>query len=203
MTFDLRGGNPRELCHDLRSEILDERRAPRAPRRSAPTSDEMVSGMERDEDETVEGRGVMYFIHPILRFLHPTIHASSKRRSSDDELMVIQIEEYHCYDGLSTLNEVFEASNLYLHNKISPSTRLLKTAQVQTETKFSIHFSNKQEFEDVYEGIQMKWKYNSKSKKSNYSSVAGKKQFFELIFDVKHKEMVMDAYLPFVIEKFN
>ncbi|KAL6129273.1 hypothetical protein ACLB2K_072626 [Fragaria x ananassa] len=57
MTFNLRGGNPRELCHDLRSEILDERRAPRAPRRSAPISDEMVLGMERDEDETVEGRG--------------------------------------------------------------------------------------------------------------------------------------------------
>ncbi|KAL6206287.1 hypothetical protein ACLB2K_023535 [Fragaria x ananassa] len=48
----------------------------------------------------------------------------------------------------------------------------------------------------------MKWKYNSKSKKSNYSSIAGKKQFFELTFDVKHKEMVMDAYLPYVIETF-
>lgn len=81
-------------------------------------------------------KAVMYFIHPILRFPHPTIHSSSKRRSPDNELMVIQIEEYQSNDGLSTLNKLFEASELYLHSKISPPTRFLKIAQVQKETSF-------------------------------------------------------------------
>ncbi|PRQ30039.1 putative ATPase, AAA-type, core, AAA-type ATPase domain-containing protein [Rosa chinensis] len=146
-------------------------------------------------------RAMQYLIQPIMRLLHPITHAFSKSRSSADELMIMQIEEYH---GMSTHNKVFEASELYLHNKMSPSTRLLKIVQTQKETKFAIHFSNNQEFEDIYEGVQLKWKYNSISKKSKYyPSKAGKKQqFFELRFDVKHKEKVMDAYLPYVVETF-
>ncbi|XP_062016156.1 AAA-ATPase At5g17760-like [Rosa rugosa] len=121
-----------------------------------------------------------------------------KRWLSDP--MTLQIEEYH---GMSSRNPLFGALELYLQNKISPSTRLLKIAQTRKDGIFSTHFSDRQEFEDVYEDIQLKWKFNIISKESNHPSLASKrKQYFELIFDLEHQEKVMNSYLPYVLERF-
>lgn len=35
---------------------------------------------------------------------------------------------------------------------------------------FGIHFSDNQEFDDVYEEIQLKWKFNSISQESNHTT---------------------------------
>ncbi|XP_004293765.1 PREDICTED: mitochondrial chaperone BCS1-like [Fragaria vesca subsp. vesca] len=122
-----------------------------------------------------------------------------KRWLSDP--MTLQIDEYH---GISSRNQLFGALELYLQNKISPSTRLLKIAQTRKDSIFSTHFSDNQEFEDVYEDIQLKWKFNIISKESNHhpSLASKRKQYFQLIFDLEQKEKVMNSYLPYVLETF-
>lgn len=134
----------------------------------------------------------------MLRFLLLAFPGFFKRWLSDP--MTLQIEEYH---GMSSRNKFFDALELYLQSKISPSTRLLKIAQTRKDTSFGIHFSDNQEFDDVYEEIQLKWKFISISKESSHTTLASKKKHcFELSFDFKHKEMVMNSYLPYVLERF-
>lgn len=56
---------------------------------------------------------------------------------------------------------------------------------------------DKQEFEDMYEGIELRWKFKIEIVLQKYT-----KRFFELIFDVRHREKVKESYLPYVLERF-
>ncbi|XP_050367247.1 AAA-ATPase At5g17760-like [Argentina anserina] len=141
---------------------------------------------------------VVSLILRFFRFLFMAFPGFFKTWLSDP--MTLQIDEYH---GINSRNQLFGALELYLQNKISPSTRLLKITQTRKDSIFSTHFSDNQEFEDVFEDIQLKWKFNIISKDSNHPSVASKrKQYFQLAFDLEHKEKVMSSYLPYVLETF-
>lgn len=56
---------------------------------------------------------------------------------------------------------------------------------------------DKQEFEDMYEGIELRWKFKIEIVFQKYT-----KRSFELIFDVRHREKVKESYLPYVLERF-
>ncbi|PQQ12276.1 AAA-ATPase [Prunus yedoensis var. nudiflora] len=128
------------------------------------------------------------YLLPMLRFPLLILHDFFKRWLFKP--MTLQIEEYH---GTSTRNKVYDASALYLQSKISPSTQILKISQTWRETSLTVNFANNQEFDDMYEGVQLKWKFSSMSKRSSSSSTSSafkpeQKQYFELVFDLQHKE---------------
>ncbi|VVA27250.1 PREDICTED: AAA-ATPase [Prunus dulcis] len=142
------------------------------------------------------------YLLPMLRFPLLILHGFFKRWLI--KAMTLQIEEYH---GTSTRNKVYDASALYLQSKISPSTQILKISQTWRETSLTVNFANNQEFDDMYEGVPLKWKFNSMSKRSSSSSTSSafkpeQKQHFELVFDLQHKEKVINLYLPYVLETF-
>ncbi|XP_068321286.1 AAA-ATPase At5g17760-like [Pyrus communis] len=153
----------------------------------------------------VWSKAMDYCLLPTIRFLVSVLDGFFIRFLSKP--VALQIEEYH---GTSTRNKVYDALDLYLKDKISPSARLLKVSQARKETNFTVQFSNNQEFDDLYEGIQLKWKFISVSKNFKYNptssssinNVPEKKQYFELVFDLRHKEKVMNSYLPYVMERF-
>jgi chaperone BCS1 len=122
----------------------------------------------------------------IQRLLLSAYHDFS-RRFLHEPIMTLQVEEDHGLCG----NEIYDAVDLYLQSKISPNTRVLKIGQTGRDTSSSYQFVDSQEFEDVYKGIELKWKFSSISNK----------QCFELMFDVRHKAVVEGSYIPYVLER--
>ncbi|GKV41587.1 hypothetical protein SLEP1_g49093 [Rubroshorea leprosula] len=61
--------------------------------------------------------------------------------------------------GVSS-NEVYNAADLYLATKISPKTERLKLSKTERQKNFGISIEKDEEVVDIFEGIELKWRYN-------------------------------------------
>ncbi|XP_011025851.1 PREDICTED: probable mitochondrial chaperone BCS1-B isoform X2 [Populus euphratica] len=102
----------------------------------------------------------------------------------------------HC--GLSR-NQVYDAAEIYLKTKISPSTERLKIGKTPRQRTFSVAIEKGEVVADVYENIKLKWAFVCTEPQNN--SHSGEKKGFELSFNKKYKEKVMDCYLPHVLKR--
>lgn len=106
-----------------------------------------------------------------------------------------------------TPNQVFEASNIYLGSIVYPSVQRVKISKAEKEKKFSITISKDEKIIDTFEGVELIWELKIlETQKANcddgyFSSEKVEQKWFELSFLKNHKEMVLDTYLPFVVEK--
>lgn len=106
-----------------------------------------------------------------------------------------------------TPNEVFEASNIYLGTIVYPSVQRVKISKAEKEKKFSVTISKDEKIIDTFEGVELIWELKIvETQKANcddgyFSSEKVEQKWFELSFLKNHKEMVLDTYLPFVLEK--
>ncbi|KAL8161696.1 hypothetical protein V2J09_013185 [Rumex salicifolius] len=106
-------------------------------------------------------------------------------------------------NGMS-LNEVYQASHLYLQDKISPWNEKLKVAKAYGDKKLSVTVNKGEEIADLYQGISLKWVMictESEKKKQSIGTV--EKKSFELSFSKEHREVIMGSYLPYVMEVAN
>ncbi|OMO76081.1 hypothetical protein CCACVL1_15931 [Corchorus capsularis] len=136
-----------------------------------------------------------------LSFQNLSTHFSSQ--------LTIVIEEFR---GLS-LNELFEAAELYLGTKAAPSTKRLKVGKSEKENKLGISMDRGDVLVDVYENVEMKWKllsmqvneahFQRQNRGNNDLSVPVRAEFrqYELSFLKKNKEMVFNSYLPYILQK--
>ncbi|PNT26645.1 hypothetical protein POPTR_007G020600v4 [Populus trichocarpa] len=102
----------------------------------------------------------------------------------------------HC--GMSR-NQVYDAAEIYLKTKISPSTERLKIGKTPRQRTFSVAIEKGEVVTDVYENIKLKWAFVCTEPQNN--SHSGEKKRFELSFNKKYKEKVMDRYLPHVLKR--
>ncbi|KAG6766771.1 hypothetical protein POTOM_027944 [Populus tomentosa] len=102
----------------------------------------------------------------------------------------------HC--GMSR-NQVYDAAEIYLKTKISPSTERLKIGKTPRQRTFSVAIEKGEVVTDVYENIKLKWAFVCTEPQNN--SHSGEKKRFELYFNKKYKEKVMDRYLPHVLKR--
>ncbi|KAK9164217.1 hypothetical protein Syun_005119 [Stephania yunnanensis] len=129
---------------------------------------------------------------------------------SSSSMLTLVIDEYN---GQS-YNEIFEASLIYLRDKINPSAERLRVSKSEKEDHLSVTMEQYNEIVDVFEGVRLKWtpSFSSQSKIAN--SHAGKPvaseglepsnyRSFELSFDKKHKDKVLCSYIPYIITKSN
>ncbi|KAK7360076.1 hypothetical protein VNO77_02049 [Canavalia gladiata] len=120
--------------------------------------------------------------------------------------LTLTIEEYS--SGIAR-NHVYDAAEVYLSTKITPQNERLNISKSPKEKKLTIRLEKGEGLEDCYNGAKLNWKFiRSESEKSNSSNdhtrsnpTKLEKKYFELSFDKKHKEMVLDSYLPFILEK--
>ncbi|EOY26310.1 Cytochrome BC1 synthesis, putative [Theobroma cacao] len=68
--------------------------------------------------------------------------------------LTIVIEEFR---GLS-INQVFEAADVYLGSKTTPSIQRLKVGKSEKENKLALSMDRGEVLVDVYENVEMKWK---------------------------------------------
>lgn len=121
-------------------------------------------------------------------------------RVSDEMTMVIKE-----YDGF-VQNELFEAAQVFLAAKQSPSTRRIRVTKPRKETHFTLAIDRNQAVVDTFRGVELKWVFASRQVDSGHRVHQGRSstaqhevQYFELTFCKKHKEMVLESYLPLVI----
>ncbi|MBA0766421.1 hypothetical protein Gotri_015466 [Gossypium trilobum] len=100
----------------------------------------------------------------------------------------------------------------YIFNNISTKTcssmKLCKVSMGEKETKIVVSMAKNQETVDVFDGVKFKWRQVTRQVESKNvvfqgqsSNVRSEKRSFDLSFHKKHKEKVLDSYLPFVLKE--
>ncbi|XP_020231380.1 AAA-ATPase At3g50940 [Cajanus cajan] len=143
------------------------------------------------------------FIPPeALDFFYSRIHYLSRKFSSQ---LTIIIEEFQ---GVSR-NQVFEAAEVYLGTKATVSALRVKASKSEDDRKLAFSVDRDEEVCDDYEGVQVKWKlvcemvesYGSRHFNNMNRAFKSEVKSYELSFHKKHKEMIFNAYLPYVLER--
>ena len=113
------------------------------------------------------------------------------------------------YDGGLNQNKLFKAAKLYLEPKIPPNVKRIKINLPKKETNISLSVEKNEEIVDVFNGVHLKWKFESKPTPSevinnrpfNGYRVKSDAAHFELSFHKKNKDFVLRTYIPHVLKK--
>ncbi|QCD91062.1 AAA-ATPase At5g17760-like isoform X1 [Vigna unguiculata] len=140
--------------------------------------------------------------HPIRGYLFNTFRYLIRPRSPT---LTLIIEES---TGIAR-NQVYDAAEAYLSTRVSPENERLKISKSPKEKKLTIRLEKGEKVVDCFNGACFKWRFicaesekNNPNDHSNTNiSVRSEKRSFELSFPKKLKEMVLDCYLPFILEK--
>ncbi|KAG5382477.1 hypothetical protein IGI04_033947 [Brassica rapa subsp. trilocularis] len=92
-------------------------------------------------------------------------------------------------------NLVYEAAEMYLRTKIGPETERLRVAKTPKQKHLNVTIAKGEAIRDTFEDIQVKWLY-VQTEKENSEKV---KRYYELTFEKKLRERVLDSYLNHVI----
>ncbi|KAK7307517.1 hypothetical protein VNO77_40653 [Canavalia gladiata] len=137
---------------------------------------------------------------PIRAYLFNTFRYLIKPRSPT---LTLIIEES---TGIAR-NQVYDAAETYLSTRVSPDNERLKISKTPKEKKLTIRLEKGEKLADCFNGVCFKWRFIcSESEKNNPNdhnniSIRSEKRYFELSFPTKQKEMVLDSYLPFILDK--
>ncbi|XP_040987593.1 AAA-ATPase At3g50940-like [Juglans microcarpa x Juglans regia] len=119
--------------------------------------------------------------------------------------LIVVIDEFQ---GHST-NKVFEAVDAYLGTKVTPYVRRIKVSKGDEDTKLTVTADRDEEIVDVYEDLQVSWilvcteieSSGTRSGGDNNSFSRLERKAFELKFHQKHREKVLNSYLPYILER--
>ncbi|AES66663.1 AAA-ATPase At3g50940 [Medicago truncatula] len=138
--------------------------------------------------------------HEILNFVQSGLHHFCRQFSAQ---FTIVIEEFQ---GMAK-NQVFEAAETYLGTKATVSTERVKVSKSHDHKKLSFNIDRGEEVSDDFEGIRVKWKLiciqedGSRIRHNDmYASSMSEIRSYELTFHKKHKNKIIDSYLPYVME---
>lgn len=106
-------------------------------------------------------------------------------------------------------NEIYDKVEVYLGSKISPSDSRLELSKTSRQKSVSLAVEKRgQVIKDKFDDIKLRWSYVERSSKKNKTKYKphgdddGEDQYqwsFELTFDKKHRDKVIDSYMPYVL----
>ncbi|XP_023771978.1 protein HYPER-SENSITIVITY-RELATED 4 [Lactuca sativa] len=138
-----------------------------------------------------------FLFKTIASDLIPTDYIKALFKRLSAELTVV-IEES---DGL-TPDQLFEAANIYLGSKLSPSTHRIKVSKPEKDDELTVKVDRNQPIVDIFQTMKCKWTLQTERIEVPANSNARSElRFFELSFHKKHKETVLKQYLPYVLKK--
>ncbi|PIA48329.1 hypothetical protein AQUCO_01400733v1, partial [Aquilegia coerulea] len=115
--------------------------------------------------------------------------------------MTMVIEEFNDL----TTNQIYSAAERYFHSKSLTSTHRFRISKDEHHQSYGISTEIEEEIVDVFEGIQFKWKFMNGSHilqagpKRNSSQGRSEDECFGRSFHKKHKEKVLNSYLPYTL----
>lgn len=108
-------------------------------------------------------------------------------------------------------NEIFEASEVYLRTKLSPSADRVKICKAAREKTLSFIITRDEKIVDKFQGAEFVWElklcspgFDHKRGEDPYcfqSENNHERRSFELSFNKKFGEIAFGSYIPFVLEK--
>lgn len=122
-------------------------------------------------------------------------------RFSNDLTMVIDE-----FEGLDS-NEIYEAAEIYLGPKATPTTNRLKISKNTKEKHFNITMDKDQEITDTYNGEKFKWAWICRKTESSAnfynprdmnSTLKSEVRSFEVTFNKKNRDLAINSYLPYI-----
>ncbi|KAI9168673.1 hypothetical protein LWI28_000265 [Acer negundo] len=113
--------------------------------------------------------------------------------------MTLTIDEFNGY----SINQLYEASEIYLRTKINPSLNSLKVSKSPKENNFSLTINKGEKIVDVFEGVQLLWVMASEKTEEMPQNGKFEKRLIELSFHKKYMEKVLSSYLRYVMERSN
>ncbi|KAL5721788.1 hypothetical protein ACHQM5_005389 [Ranunculus cassubicifolius] len=135
-------------------------------------------------------------IHDLNRFMLSTLQKLCTHLCAE---ITMVIEEAKDLDA----NQLYSAAEIYLRSKSFTSSRRFKLSKTKKKADYVITPEKLDEMTDVFEGARFKWKRMSKDGKYDHSGQRSKTPSFELRFHKKHKDKVLNSYLPFIINQAN
>nr|CAN83106.1 hypothetical protein VITISV_041822 [Vitis vinifera] len=99
-------------------------------------------------------------------------------------------------------NQFYEASEIYLRAKVSPSVTKLKVFQAPDDKNPSVTIKNGEKFTEVFQGIQLQWEsFCIEKTRNEYYDRGGEIKSIELSFPRKNMDKILSSYLPYVLER--
>ena len=111
---------------------------------------------------------------------------------------LLKLHVFHEYGGY-TVNQMYKASEIFLHTKIPSSVQKLKVFQAPEGKNLSIAIGEGEKAIDIFEGIQVKWEMVYTKKQSN-EAIDYESRSIELSFPKKNMKKILSSYLPYVVD---
>ncbi|KAK6131238.1 hypothetical protein DH2020_035019 [Rehmannia glutinosa] len=171
------------------------------PYESLPSSDKVVTAVASAIGSLILIKSIANDLIPqqIQTYFSSSLLKLSNRLSSQ---LTVVIEEFEAL----TSNHMFEAANVYLGTKISPSTHRIKVNKPQKDDELAITVDKNEEIIDFHGEIKFKWILQSSAIKQatqggKNSNPRTELRYFELNFHKKHKDYALRVYLPHILRK--
>ncbi|XP_022962730.1 AAA-ATPase At2g18193-like [Cucurbita moschata] len=97
-------------------------------------------------------------------------------------------------------NQVFDAAEIYLRTKISPSMDRLAASKTPRQHRVSLSMDKDQEIVDQFQDIHLKWRFVAEKTKEDRQHIE-EKRHYELSFHKKFMDKVVDFYLPYILRR--
>ncbi|CAH8320201.1 unnamed protein product [Eruca vesicaria subsp. sativa] len=134
---------------------------------------------------------------PIQEFIYSTLRSIFFRSSSTT--LTLTIDD----DNMGMDNEIYLDAQTYLSTKISPDAVRLRISKGHKDKHVTLHLSNGEIVTDVFQDVELTWKFitDGGDKTNGGGDDDGKSEYFELSFDKKHRDMVINSYVPYIESK--
>ncbi|KAK3224189.1 hypothetical protein Dsin_011214 [Dipteronia sinensis] len=136
--------------------------------------------------------------NPVRVYAHSAFRHFFKTRSSD---LTLIIED----NNNISRNQIYDAAEVYLSTKISPNTARLRICKTPKEKNITIRLEKDEKIIDSFQGIAFKWRFIHSEPERNHPHEVypsrSERRSFELSFPKKHKDIVFDSYVPFILEE--
>ncbi|KAJ0231505.1 AAA-ATPase [Hirschfeldia incana] len=134
---------------------------------------------------------------PIQEFIYSTLRSIFFRSSSTT--LTLTIDD----DNMGMDNEIYLDAQTYLSTKISPDAVRLRISKGHKDKHVTLHLSNGEIIVDVYQDVELTWRFvtDGGDKTNGGGDDDGKSEYFELSFDKKHKDFVINSYVPYIESK--
>ena len=131
---------------------------------------------------------------PIQDFIYSSLRSLFHRSSSTT--LTLTIDD----DNMGMHNEIYQAAQTYLSTKISPEAARLRISKGHRDKHVNLYLSDGETVNDVYQNVELKWRFvTDRGDKKGDDDV--RSEYFELSFDKKHRDLVINSYVPYIESK--
>ncbi|KNA12944.1 hypothetical protein SOVF_120510 [Spinacia oleracea] len=108
------------------------------------------------------------------------------------------------YTGRFTRSEAYTAIQNYLSDKSSAKAKSMNADYIQDSKSLLLKLGDNEEIMDVYDGIQVWWSFKKEESSQpsfSFFPTTPEKRSYTLVFHGKYRKLILDKYLPYVLEE--